>query len=105
MADTQGPENPIPLDPYVNYTFRLEWDGAYVAGFGEMNSLAGTSDVVQWRSGGDPGIRHRAPGQRTYEPVLRSGVAIQTLKLENEGWERDTSVQPPDEPQYTLPAN
>jgi hypothetical protein len=32
-------------------------------------------------------------------------VAIQALKLENEGWERDTSVQPPDEPQYTLPAN
>lgn len=27
-----------------------------------------------------------------------NAVAIQTIKLENEGWERDTDFQPPDEP-------
>jgi phage tail-like protein len=33
-----------------------------------------------------------------------NAVAIQTLKLENEGWERDLEVAEPDEPQYTEPA-
>jgi phage tail-like protein len=33
-----------------------------------------------------------------------NAVAIQHLKLENEGWERDTSVPEPSEPSFTLPA-
>ncbi|MDE1950333.1 MAG: phage tail protein [Burkholderiales bacterium] len=33
-----------------------------------------------------------------------NAVAIQHLKLENEGWERDTSVAEPSEPQFTQPA-
>jgi phage tail-like protein len=34
-----------------------------------------------------------------------NAVAIQHIKLENEGWERDTSVQEPSEPSFTVPAN
>ena len=34
-----------------------------------------------------------------------NAVAIQMLKLENEGWERDTSVTEPTEPSFTLPAS
>jgi phage tail-like protein len=33
-----------------------------------------------------------------------NAVAIQTLKLENEGWERDTDVTEPTEPTFTDPA-
>jgi hypothetical protein len=33
-----------------------------------------------------------------------NAVAIQHLKLENEGWERDQSVTEPAEPSFTLPA-
>ena len=33
-----------------------------------------------------------------------NAVAIQTLKLENEGWERDTAVPEPSEPTFTEPA-
>jgi phage tail-like protein len=33
-----------------------------------------------------------------------NAVAIQTIKLENEGWERDTAVTEPAEPSFTLPA-
>ncbi len=33
-----------------------------------------------------------------------NAVAIQSLKLENEGWERDTSVTEPAEPTFTEPA-
>ncbi len=34
-----------------------------------------------------------------------NGVAIQTLRLENEGWERDYTVTEPTEPTFTLPAS
>ena len=34
-----------------------------------------------------------------------NAVAIQHIKLENEGWERDTSVTEPKEPSFTQPAN
>ncbi|MCC6862849.1 MAG: phage tail protein [Bryobacterales bacterium] len=33
-----------------------------------------------------------------------NAVAIQTIKLENEGWERDTSVPEPTEPSFTVPS-
>ena len=33
-----------------------------------------------------------------------NAIAIQTLKLENEGWERDVSVVEPTEPTFTEPA-
>jgi len=33
-----------------------------------------------------------------------SAIAIQTLKLENEGWERDVDVTEPAEPSFTEPA-
>ena len=33
-----------------------------------------------------------------------NAVAIQHIKLENEGWERDTSVSEPTEPSFTIPA-
>ncbi|HEV2844283.1 MAG TPA: phage tail protein [Thermoanaerobaculia bacterium] len=33
-----------------------------------------------------------------------NAVAIQTLKLENEGWERDYELQEPTEPQFSEPA-
>jgi phage tail-like protein len=33
-----------------------------------------------------------------------NAVAIQSIKLENEGWERDYDVKEPDEPQFSEPA-
>jgi phage tail-like protein len=48
------------------------------------------------------------PSEFTAMPELDgigNAVAIQMLKLENEGWERDTSVAEPDEPSFTLPAS
>jgi hypothetical protein len=32
-----------------------------------------------------------------------NAVALQTVKLENEGWERDTAVPEPSEPTFTEP--
>lgn len=35
----------------------------------------------------------------------QNAIAIQTIKLENEGWERDSSVKEPSEPSYLEPSN
>ena len=46
------------------------------------------------------------PSEFTVLPEMDAtgnAVAIQMLKLENEGWERDTSVAEPAEPGFTLP--
>jgi len=155
------------FDPYRNFKFRVKIDGQYVAGLSKCSALKRTTEVTQWREGGDPSISHRLPGKTTYEavtleaglthdstfeawanlvhnfqgdaanslknfrkdisidvynevgqrvhsynlyrcwvseyqalPELDAGanaVAIQHIKLENEGWERDTSVTEPTE--------
>lgn len=164
------------FDPYKNFKFRVKWDGRYVAGISKVSALKRTTDVVDHRSGGDPSIVRKSPGQTKYEPItLERGVthdtefekwankvwnygsglgaevslkdfrkdmiievyneagqpvlaykvyrcwvseyqalpeldasgkavAIQTMKLENEGWERDYEVTEPTEPSFTEPA-
>ncbi len=167
--------NPLRFDPYVNFKFRVKWDGRYVAGVSKMGALKRTTEAVKHREGGDPSSSRKAPGKTEYEavtlergvthdtefekwankvwnfgsglgvevslkdfrkdmilevyneagqlaiayhvfrcwvseyqalPELDAGanaVAIQTLKLENEGWERDYSVTEPTEPSFTEP--
>lgn len=155
------------FDPYRNFKFKIKWDNKYVAGLSKCSALRKTTEVVDWREGGDPSTGRKLPGKTSYEPVtLESGVThdttfeewanlannfqgdadvslknfrkditidvfnlqgkkvlsynvyrcwvseyqalpeldaagnavmIQTLKLENEGWERDGSVPEPAE--------
>jgi len=168
--------NPMRLDPYKNFKFRVKWDGRYVAGVSKVGALKRTTEVVEHRSGGDPSTSNKSPGRTKYEAVTlergvthdpefekwankvwnfgsglgleasladfrknvvvevyneagqlaqaynlyrcwpsefqalpdldanANAVAIQTLKLENEGWERDYAVVEPGEPTFTEPA-
>lgn len=155
------------FDPYRNFKFRIKWDGQYVAGLSKCSALKKTTEMVEWREGGDPSSTHKLPGKTKYDPItLTAGVThdtafedwaslvnnyqgdaamslknfrkdividvfneagqkaisykvyrcwvaeyqalpeldaggnavmIQTIKLENEGWERDTAVTEPTE--------
>jgi phage tail-like protein len=155
------------FDPYRNFKFRLKWDNEYVAGLNKCSALRRTTEVVDWREGGDPSHSRRLPGKTSYEAItLEQGVthdtrfeewanlvnnfagdaamsllnyrknvtievynlqgkvvmaynvyrcwvseyqalpeldaagnavAIRTIKLENEGWERDPAVTEPTE--------
>lgn len=155
------------FDPYRNFKFRVKWDGQYVAGLSKCSALKKTTEMTEWREGGDPSTSHKLPGKTSYDAItLDAGVthdaafeewankvnnfqgdaamslknfrkdttidvfneagqkvisynvyrcwvseyqalpeldasgnavAIQTIKLENEGWERDTSVTEPTE--------
>ena len=162
--------NPKRFDPYMNFKFRIKWDGRYVAGLSKMSALKRTTDVVKHREGGDPSSDRKSPGRSNYEAITldrgvthdlefenwankvwnfgaglgsevslkdfrkdflieiyneagqlaiaykvyrcwvseyqalpdfdanANAVAIQHIKLENEGWERDESVTEPSEP-------
>ena len=165
------------FDPYKNFKFRVKWDGRYVAGISKVGALKRSTEMVEFREGGDPSSTRKLPGRTKFEPItLERGVthdtefekwankvwnygsglgaevslkdfrkdliievyneagqlviaykvyrcwvseyqalpdldanaiavAIQTIKLENEGWERDYDVVEPSEPRFTEPAN
>lgn len=154
-------------DPYRNFKFRVKIDGQYVAGLNKCSALKKSTEMVEWREGGDPSTTHKMPGKTKYDAItLTAGVThdttfenwsnlvnnyqgdaamslknfrkdilidvfneadqkvlsykvyrcwvseyqalpdldasanavmIQTIKLENEGWERDTAVVEPQE--------
>ncbi|HEX2190182.1 MAG TPA: phage tail protein [Longimicrobiaceae bacterium] len=155
------------FDPYRNFKFRVKWDNQYVAGLNKCSALKKTTEMVEWREGGDPSHGRKLPGKTSYDaitleqgvthdasfeewanlvnnfegdalmslknfrkdvtievynlqgvvvmaynvfrcwvseyqalPELDAGgnaVMIRTIKLENEGWERDVSVTEPTE--------
>lgn len=163
------------FDPYKNFKFRIKWDGRYVAGISKVSVLQRTTEVVEFRVGGDPSTVRKSPGQTKFEPItlergvthdpdfdkwahkvwnFRAGlgaetslkdfrkditielyneagqlalaynvfrcwpseyhalpeldasgnaVAIQTLKLENEGWQKDYQEAEPQEPTLAVP--
>jgi phage tail-like protein len=96
------------FDPYKNFKFRIKWDGRYVAGVSKVGALKRSTEVVEHREGGDPSTSRKSPGRTKYEAItMERGVshdigfedwANKTLKLENEGWERDLDVTEPTEP-------
>lgn len=168
--------NPHRHDPYKNFKFKVKWDGRYVAGIHRVSALRRTTEVIEHREGGDPGMRRKSPGRTTFEPIVlergishdaeferwankvwnfgagpgaevslkdfrkdvvielyneagqlvlaykayrcwvseyqalpdldanASSVAIQSITLQNEGWERDYDVAEPAESAYTEPA-
>ncbi|GAN33274.1 MAG: phage tail protein [Candidatus Brocadia sp. AMX2] len=155
------------FDPYRNFKFKIKWDNQYVAGLSKCSALKKTTEMTEWREGGDPSTSRKMPGKTKYDAItLTAGVThddtfekwanlvnnfqgdatmslknfrkdviidvfneagqkvlsykvyrcwvseyqalpeldasanavmIQTIKLENEGWERDTSVTEPTE--------
>jgi phage tail-like protein len=167
--------NPTRFDPYKNFKFRVKWDGKYVAGVSKVGVLKRTTEVVEFREGGDPSTGRKSPGRSKYEAISiergvthdieferwankvwnfgsglgaevslkdfrkdiilelyneagqlavaykiyrcwvseyqampdldanANAVAIQHIKLENEGWERDYAVAEPAEPSFNEP--
>ncbi|HXS20080.1 MAG TPA: phage tail protein [Steroidobacteraceae bacterium] len=167
--------NPLRMDPYKNFKFRVKWEGRYVAGVSKIGALKRTTEVVEHREGGDHSTARKTPGRHKFEAITlergvthdpefeqwankvwnyggglgtevslqdfrkdlilefyneagqlaiaykvyrcwvsefqslpdldanANAVAIQHLKLENEGWERDYDVAEPQEPSFVEP--
>ena len=71
--------NATRIDPYLNFRFRVKWDGVYVAGVSKVSALKRTTEVVEHRDGGDPSTSHKSPGRSKYEAItLERGVTHDT---------------------------
>jgi phage tail-like protein len=67
--------NPLRLDPYKNFKFRVKWDGRVVAAVSKVGSLKRTTEVVKHRDGGDVSSSRKSPGRTEYEAItLERGV-------------------------------
>lgn len=63
------------FDPYKNFKFRVKWNGNYVAGISKVGALKRTTEVNEYREGGDPSMVRKSPGQTKFEPItLERGV-------------------------------
>ena len=63
------PANPTRLDPYKNFKFRIKWDGVYVAAVSKVSGLKRTTEVITYRSGGDPSTSIASPGKQKFDPI------------------------------------
>ncbi len=71
--------NSYRYDPYRNFKFKIKWDGQYVAGLSKCSPLKKTTEMTEWREGGDPSTTHKLPGKTKYEAVtLTAGVTHDT---------------------------
>jgi len=71
--------NPSRYDPYRNFKFRIKIDNVYVAGLSKCSALKKTTEMVEWREGGDPSTTHKLPGKTKYDAVtLTEGATHDT---------------------------
>lgn len=175
MPAPEFPVNTHRYDPYKTFKFRVKWDGRYVAGISKVGALKRSTEPVDHRTGGEPNIVRKSPGQTKYEPIMlergvthdkdfeqwankvwnygsglgtevslkdfrkdiiiemmneagqvaiaykvfrcwvseftampeldasANAIAIQSIQLQNEGWERDYEVAEPEEPSFVEP--
>ena len=75
MAAPLFPVNAHRYDPYRTFKFRVIIDGQTVAGLSKMSKLEKSTEVIDWRTGGDPSHVRKLPGGTKYEPItLEQGL-------------------------------
>jgi phage tail-like protein len=74
------------VDPLRNFRFRVEIEGLQTAGFAEVQGLATTTNVIEYREGTDPPHPRKLSGLTKYgNVILRQGM---TKSLELYNWYR-----------------
>ncbi len=75
MAAPLFPVNAHRYDPYRTFKFQVLIDGKAVAGLKKMSALKKSTEVVNWRTAGDPTHERKLPGGTKYEPItLEQGL-------------------------------
>ena len=72
------------VNPYLNFKFIVMWDNKAVAALSKVSPLKRSTEVIQFRQGGDPSRKISMPGITSYEAItLERGV---TNDLEFQTW-------------------
>ena len=75
MAAPLFPANAHLHDHYRGFKFQVLIDGQPVAGLKKVSALIKKTEVVEWRTGGDPTHVRKIPGKTMYEPItLEQGL-------------------------------
>ncbi|HWE80105.1 MAG TPA: phage tail protein [Gaiellaceae bacterium] len=77
------PANPSRLDPYKASSFRVKWDGRYVAAIIRVSPLVRETAAVAERSGGDPTDQHVSPGSTTWPSIVLERGRTQDTAFED----------------------
>lgn len=76
MPAPQFSANSHRYDPYRTFKFQVLIGGKTVAGLTKMGALKKTTEVVNWRSAGDPSYQRAMPGGSKFENVtLEQGLS------------------------------
>ena len=94
------------FDPYKNFKFRVKRDGRYVAGVSKVSALKRKDIILEvYNEAGQLVLAYKIfrcwVSEYQALPELdanANAVAIESIVLQNEGWERDTDVTEPTEP-------
>lgn len=72
------------FNPYLNFKFRVKWDGKYVAGISKVTGLKRTVEIIEHREGGQPSYVPKNPGRLKWDSLLlERGI---THDLEFQQW-------------------
>lgn len=76
MPAPMFPANAHRFDPYRTFKFQVIIAGQVVAGLTKIGALKRTTEVVKWRSAGDPSYQRVMPGGSSFEAVtLEHGLS------------------------------
>jgi len=79
-------------NPYKNYKFIVSWDGEQVLGVSKVSALKWTTEVVEYREGGDPSTPRKSPGQTKFDAItLERGLTHDPrfLQWANKVWHQN----------------
>lgn len=74
--------NATRFDPYRSFKFRIKWDGEYIAGLSKCGALKRTTEVTDWREGGDPSHSRKLPGKTSYDAITMEKGLTHDLAFE-----------------------
>lgn len=76
MSAPLFPANAHRRDPYRNFKFQILIDGQPVASLNKVSPLHKKTEVIEYRSGGDPTHTRKTPGRTEYMPItLEQGLS------------------------------
>ena len=64
-------------DGKQQFSFKVKWDGRFVAEVAKMSALRRTTEVVVYRDGQSPNVPRKSPGRTTFDAVtLERGLIV-----------------------------